>query len=155
VELREGSTIDVVVSSVEHFGLLVEFEGNQGVVLVTDIYWDGVEAQRKMFEEFKSGQKLRVKVLAVTPAQFSASIKDTHSESNPWRDPGIYAPGSLHRGVVRLIFDFRGALVKLENGVDVIVEKLDPQTVLRDRVDVIIETVDIDTHRIWGKQVSL
>jgi ribosomal protein S1 len=152
VELHEDSIVEVVVSSVEHFGLLVEFEGNKGVVLVTNIYWDCVGAQERMFEAFKPGQRLLVKVLVVTPEQFSASIKDVHPENDPWRNPGIYAPGTVHHGVVRLIFDFGGALVKLENGVDVIVEKLKPQTNLRSPVEVVIKAVDIETKRVWGDQ---
>ena len=58
----------------------------------------------------------------------------------------------MHRGVVRLIFDLGGALVKLENGVDVVVEKLKPQTSLRDSVHVVIEAIDVDRQMIWGKQ---
>lgn len=152
-QLREGSIVEVMVSSVEDFGLFVEFEGNKGVVLVTNLYWDRVEAHRRMVEEFKAGQRLAVKVLAVTPEQFSASIKHVQPEQDPWRDPGIYATGTTHRGVVRLVFDNGAALVHLENGVDVIVEKLKPQTSLRDRVDVVINAMDVDTQRIWGDQV--
>lgn len=153
MQLREGSLIEVVVSSVEDFGLLVDFEGDKGVVLVTDIYWDCVGAHQRMVEAFKPGQKLRVKVLVVTPQQFSASIKDVHPENDPWRDPSVYATGTVHRGVVRLIFDFGGALVKLEGGVDVIVEKLKPETGLYDPASVVIKTVDASTQRIWGEQV--
>lgn len=152
MELREGSIVDVVVASVEQFGLLVEFESHRGVVLVPNIYWDCVGAQERMFEAFKPGQEVRVKVLVVAPEQFSASIKEVHPEDDPWRDPGIYEQGTKHRGIVRLIFDFGGALVKLEDGPDVIVEKLKPQTSLHDPVDVVINAVDVETQRIWGDQ---
>ena len=59
----------------------------------------------------------------------------------------------MHRGVVRLIFDFGAALVKLESGVDVIVEKPSQTTALRGRVDVVIDSVDIERQQLWGKEV--
>jgi ribosomal protein S1 len=122
--------------------------------LVTNIYWDCYEAQRRMFEDFKPGQRVLVKILIVTPNQFSASIKHLNPEKDPWWDPGIYSRGTLHHGIVRLIFDFGAAMVRLENGAEAFVEKLDPETRVNDPVNVVITAVNIESKRIDGQQME-
>jgi ribosomal protein S1 len=153
VGLNEGAIVDVTVSSVEDFGLLVKFEDKEGVVLVTNLYWDCEGAQKRMLEEFKSGQQIRVKILVITPKQFSGSIKHVHPEEDPWKDPSIYSVGTLHSGVVKLIFDFGGALVRLPNGVDMFVGAPKPGVTLKDRVNVVVTSLDAERQKIEADQV--
>jgi ribosomal protein S1 len=44
MDLHEEATVEVMVSSVEDYGVLVELDNNKGVILVTNIYWDCYEA---------------------------------------------------------------------------------------------------------------
>jgi ribosomal protein S1 len=153
MDLHEDAVIEAVVSSVEQFGILVEFEGKGGVILETNVYWDHEDVHRRMLEEFKPGQKIRAKVLVVAPRQFSASIKHLHPERDPWLDPSIYSVGTIHAGIVKLIFDFGGALVRLPNGVDVFVGAPKPGVTLKDRVNVVVTSLDVERQKIEANQV--
>jgi ribosomal protein S1 len=153
MDLREGAIVDVVVASVEQYGVRVKLEDKDGVILVTNIYWDNDGAQKRMYESFQPGQKVRVKVLGATPEQFSCSIKHLHPEQDPWWDPAIYAVGAVHDGVVRLIFDNGAAVVGLPNGAKVVVERLKPGAKLNDPVRVMLTHIDVEKQRIEGRQV--
>lgn len=153
MELHEGAVVDVVVSSVEQFGLLVEFEGKKGLVESPNVYWDGFGAQQRMLASFRPGQQIRVKVLLVMPEQFSCSIKHVYPELDPWWDPGIYAVGAAWEGEVRLIFDFGAAIVILPNGAQVFVPGLKPSTQLNDHVNLMLTGVDAENHKLQGRQV--
>jgi ribosomal protein S1 len=153
MDLHEGEVIEVTVSSVEQFGILVEFEGRNGVVLETNVYWDHRDIHKRIAEAYKPGDRISVKVLVVAPRQFSASIKHLNPEEDPWYDPSIYALGSTHHGVVTLIFDFGGALATLDNGAEVFVEKPSQGIASNDSIDVIIRSVDIEKQKIRAEQV--
>lgn len=153
MDLREGAIVDVVVASVEHYGVRVRFDDKDGVILVTNIYWDNDGAQKRMYESFQAGQTVRVKVLVVTPEQFSCSIKHLHPERDPWWDPAIYAAGAVHEGVVTLIFDNGAAIVKLPNAAKVVVESLQPGAKLNDSVRLTLTRIDVEKQRIEGRQV--
>lgn len=153
MDLQPGAIIDVVVSSVQEFGVLVKFEDKEGVVLVTNIYWDNDGAQKRMLESFKAGQQLRVKVLGVAPEQFWCSIKHLHPEEDPWWDPSIYVVGAVHEGVVTQMFDDVVALVRLPNGAKVAVEGPRPETKLNDPVSVMITRVDVERQKLQGRQI--
>jgi ribosomal protein S1 len=151
MDLQSGAIIDVVVSSVEEFGVLVKFEDKQGVVSVTNIYWDNDGAQTRMFESFKAGQQLRVKVLGVAPEQFWCSIKHLRPEEGPWCDPSIYVVGAVHEGVVTHMFDDAAALVRLPNGAKIAVEGPRPEIKLNDQVSVMITRADVEKQKLEGR----
>lgn len=152
-----GAVIDVTISSVEQFGLLVDFEGRRGVILETNIYWEPDGVHRRMREDFRPGQVIRAKILVIAPdkfpEEFSASIKDLHPEHDPWIDPKVYAEGSLHSGTVRFFFDFGGAIVALRSGADVFVRTLRPGTNLNDEVNIVVRAVDPGRRSIEGEQI--
>lgn len=151
MDLEPGAIIDVVVASVQEFGVVVKHGGREGVIFVTNIYWDNDGAQKKMFESFQPGQQLPVMVLGDTPEQFWCSIKHLHPEEDPWRDPGAYVAGAVHEGVVTRMFDNVASLVRLSNGAKVAVEGLTPETELNDRVSVVLTRVDVDNQKLAGR----
>jgi len=153
MDLYEGAIVDVVIMSVEQYGLVVDLDGKKGLVVCPNIYWDLDGAQQRMLAEFQAGQQLRVKILVVTAEQFSCSIKHVHPELDPWWDPTIYVVGAVWEGEVRLIFDFGAALIRLQNSAQVFVASLQAGTKLHDQVSVRITSVDVERQKLAGQQI--
>lgn len=82
---RKGDIVDVVISKIHHYGLDVNYQGQIGLVLITNITWDPFEIRGKELEDlFQVNQKVKVKILVDDHAPFSASIKDVNPLDNPW-----------------------------------------------------------------------
>jgi small subunit ribosomal protein S1 len=111
--IKEGDTIKALVVEAKDNGLYLRHEDKDGFINVTNITWKQGRVDPR--DHAKAGDHIDALVYAVTPAQFYASIKDLHPEDNPWRDPGAYAPGSLHGGIVRDVKPF-GAFIELDGG---------------------------------------
>ena len=154
MDLHVGAIVDVVVSSVETFGLLVRFQDREGVVLVTNIHWDNDGAQRKMVESLHAGQRLRVKVVGVAPEQFSCSIKHLYPEEDPWWNPDIYIVGSMHEGAVSTVFGGVAAHVRLPSGANVAIDQVKPGTRVGEQIRLKIVSVDVERQRIKGQQID-
>ena len=111
--LVAGMIVDATVTSVEHYGVCIEYNGVKGLIKEIDISWDSTGMHDKMYQLFKPNDSVTVKVTSVTPDIFSASIKDVNLEDDPWSKPDAYNIGSIHHGVVDKIVDF-GIFIKLE-----------------------------------------
>lgn len=111
--MREGQVVLAKVVAVHDYGVDVESEGKEGFVQPTELSWD---PQGRAVDIVRAGESIEVLVYAMTPERFFASVKQAQPERNPWRDPGVFAPGSHHRGEVVDVLDW-GASVRITNGV--------------------------------------
>ncbi|MBU1564890.1 MAG: 30S ribosomal protein S1 [Proteobacteria bacterium] len=154
--LREGQTVEGVVSSIRDFGAFVDIGGVDGLIPISEIGWSRVE---KVDEYFTVGQKVQavVKKLDWENDRISLSYKDTMAD--PWVE-GIqnFPEGSSHQGTVAKLAQF-GAFVTLAPGIDglIHISKLGsgrrinhPREVVEvgQNIEVKIEGVDLAEKRI-------
>ncbi len=113
--LKEGQTVEGVVSSIRDFGAFVDIGGIDGLIPISEIGWSRVE---KVDEYFTVGQKVQaiVKKLDWENDRISLSYKETMAD--PWIE-GIknFPEGSSHQGTVARLAQF-GAFVTLAPGID-------------------------------------
>jgi small subunit ribosomal protein S1 len=113
--LKEGQTVEGVVSSIRDFGAFVDIGGVDGLIPISEIGWSRVE---KVEEYFSVGQKIQtvVKKLDWENDRISLSYKETIAD--PWIE-GIanFPEGSTHEGTVARLAQF-GAFVTLAPGID-------------------------------------
>ena len=113
--LKEGQTVEGVVSSIRDFGAFVDIGGIDGLIPISEIGWSRVE---KVEEYFTIGQKVQaiVKKIDWENDRISLSYKETMAD--PWIE-GIknFPEGSSHLGTVARLAQF-GAFVTLAPGID-------------------------------------
>ncbi|MDK9708415.1 MAG: 30S ribosomal protein S1 [Desulforhopalus sp.] len=113
--LKEGQTVEGVISSIRDFGAFVDLGGVDGLIPISEIGWSRVE---KVDEYFSVGQKVQVviKKLDWENDRISLSYKETMAD--PWVE-GIksFPEGSIHVGTVARLAQF-GAFITLAAGID-------------------------------------
>jgi small subunit ribosomal protein S1 len=113
--LKEGQTVEGVISSIRDFGAFVDIGGIDGLIPISEIGWSRVE---KVDEYFSVGQKVQavIKKLDWENDRISLSYKETMAD--PWVE-GIknFPEGSTHVGTVARLAQF-GAFVTLAAGID-------------------------------------
>jgi small subunit ribosomal protein S1 len=154
--LKEGQTVEGVVSSIRDFGAFVDIGGVDGLIPISEIGWSRVE---KVSEHFTVGQKVQavVKKLDWENNRISLSYKETMAD--PWAQVPVNFPeGSAHVGVVARLAQF-GAFVTLAEGIDglIHISKLGggrrinhPREVMEvgQNIEVKIDAIDLDEKRI-------
>lgn len=94
---------------------------------------------------------IAVKILAVLPDRFSASIKQAQPELDPWRDAEQLVPGSEHNGTVVAVMDW-GASIELDLGPTgvVLCEHSATETPIKrgGRVRAVVIACDPETRRL-------
>jgi small subunit ribosomal protein S1 len=154
--LKEGQTVEGVVSSIRDFGAFVDIGGVDGLIPISEIGWSRVE---KVSEHFTVGQKVQavVKKLDWENNRISLSYKETMAD--PWAQVPVNFPeGSAHVGVVARLAQF-GAFVTLAEGIDglIHISKLGggrrinhPREVMEvgQNIEVKIDSIDLDEKRI-------
>ena len=110
--MRQGDVIEAVIAEARDNGLWLEAEGRKGFVNVTEIDWvvSGLHPRTR----FRAGERLRVKVYAVTADLFYASLKALDPRGDPHAGDRL-AVGSRHTGVVDSVRAF-GVFVRLDSG---------------------------------------
>jgi small subunit ribosomal protein S1 len=154
--LREGQTVEGVVSSVRDFGAFVDIGGVDGLIPISEIGWSRVE---RVAEYFTVGQKVQavIKKLDWDNDRISLSYKET--QADPWQSVAEKFPeGSTHSGTVARLAQF-GAFVTLAPGIDglIHISKLGagrrlnhPREVLEEgqTLEVTIDKIDLAERRI-------
>lgn len=154
--LKEGQTVEGVISSIRTFGAFVDIGGVDGLIPISEIGWSRVE---KVEEHFAVGQKVQavIKKLDWENDRISLSYKETMAD--PWVE-GIknFPEGSHHLGTVARLAQF-GAFVTLAPGIDGLlhISKLGggrrinhPREVMEagQNIEVIIDGIDLSEKRI-------
>ncbi|MFH1402592.1 MAG: S1 RNA-binding domain-containing protein [Patescibacteria group bacterium] len=108
-----GDELEGEVTSTVDFGVFVKIEDElEGLVHISEISWSLVTDPKKLF---KSGDKIKVKVIEIENGKISLSIKAL--TKNPWQKAATkYKKGDEVSGVI-IKFNKHGALASLEEGV--------------------------------------
>lgn len=117
-----GSNIQATVTNIADFGLFMEIEeGLEGLLHQSDITWDKrVKAPQK---DYKIGQTLTVKVLAVDTEKKRISLGLKQVAGDPWdKIEETYKPGQVLTAKVSRLVEF-GAFVELEKNVEGLIHK--------------------------------
>ena len=98
-----GAILDVTVVNVRPYGLHVNADGIPGLILIPEMSWQRVSHPSEIAVV---NDCIKCKVIRISPdategsPRFTASIRDLHPELNPWREPSVYAVGTVFSGVV-------------------------------------------------------
>lgn len=152
-EMYEGS-----VSGILPFGAFVTLhvpmtDGEQGhiegLVHISEISWEKVEDPNKYV---KSGDSVKVKVLAIDQASGKLTLSIKQTMSDPWAAAkDKYPEGTVLQGTVSRIAQF-GIFVHIETGIDglVHISKIMNAEMPRvgEEVSVTVESVDPDARRM-------
>ncbi len=117
-----GSNIQATVTNIADFGLFMEIEdGLEGLLHQSDITWD--KRTKAPQKEFKIGQTLSVKMLAIDLEKKRVSLGLKQVEGDPWdKIEEKYQPGQIMTGKVQRLAEF-GAFIELEKNVEGLVHK--------------------------------
>ena len=111
-DLKEGATVEWVVSGILSYGLFVTFDGLEGLVHVSEIDWGHVNDPSKFA---KVWMKVKVKVIGLDSEKISLSIK--RLKPNPWDIlASKYKLGDSIVAPISRISKF-GAFMDLEGGI--------------------------------------
>ena len=111
-----GQELDVPISSISDFGLFVNLEdGIDGLVHVSDLSWSETV---KPLEKYKTGERVKVKVLDVNPEKEKFSLGVKQLQPNPWDSvEDNYPIGSRHEVVIVRVVNF-GVFVHLHDKIE-------------------------------------
>ncbi|MBE7561090.1 S1 RNA-binding domain-containing protein [bacterium] len=113
----EGSFFEGEVTGLTDFGAFVRLPcGVDGMIHVSDLSW--TRRVRKPSEMLKKGDRVKVKVLEINPAEQRIALGLKQAEEDPWAMvPVKYPVGSIVEVTVGKLADF-GAFCELEEGVE-------------------------------------
>lgn len=108
-----GDELQGEVTGIVDFGVFVKIEdGLEGLVHISEIDWALVEDPKLLF---KTGQKVRVKVIEIKDGKISLSIKAL--KQNPWKEAEKKYVRDQHVQGVVIKFNKHGALASIEEGI--------------------------------------
>lgn len=150
-KLKNSEEFEAEISQVAPFGLFVkikvENENVEGLVHISEVSWQKIEDLSK---SFKTGDKVKVKIISVEDGRIQFSIKQMLPD--PWEElEKKYPVDSRLSGKITRLTSF-GALVEIEPGVEglVHISKIPPEVSLNegDKLEIYIESVDRKARRI-------
>ena len=153
--INKGDILLVKIKSLEQYGLIVEHDGIEGLILVPNIGWDGVDIQETMYLDFQCGDFIKVKVLDSETIPFNASIKHAIPEQNPWKNNHVYRKGSIHNGRVTTTFE-NGYLIELNKGIRAFMnnKNLAQKLVADERIKVKVLELNVNQKKIQVSFIS-
>jgi len=126
----EGSIVEGVVKNVTDFGVFVDIGGEiDGLVHISDLTWN--QRIRHPSELVKKGDRVRAKVLRISPENQKFSLGMKQLQPDPWAGvAGRFRKGDLVQGTVTRVADF-GVFVEVAEGVEglVHISELSPEKV--------------------------
>jgi small subunit ribosomal protein S1 len=143
-----GSTIEAVVTGVKHYGVYLDHEGQEVVVLLPEVSWKPV---RDLASAVRVGDTLKVLVLRYNykTQQIVGSVRRLYPAENPYRDLSRLPPGEILHGKVRFVAG-DAATVDLANGAWGHLPKRFLTRALHagDDVEVEIDSLEVDEGRL-------
>ncbi len=115
-ELKEGATVEGVVTGVVDFGAFVNVDGVEGLIHISELSWDRVENPA---DYVKPGERIQAKIIAIDRDRLSLSLKQL--QEDPWvHEVQRYKEGDSVEGTVTRITPF-GAFIQLSPAVEALV----------------------------------
>ncbi|HEY5040141.1 MAG TPA: S1 RNA-binding domain-containing protein, partial [bacterium] len=149
-----GSTLKATVTSMVDFGLFMEIEdGLEGLLHQSDITWD--KRSKAPQAEYKVGQTLTVKLLAIDMEKKRISLGLKQAEGDPWdKVEEKYKPGQVVTGKIQRLVEF-GAFLELEKNIEGLIHKTEISTpppkkvedVLKPGHEVTVKVLSVDTAK--------
>jgi len=155
--LKAGDVIEGTVQRLTQFGAFVDVGGVDGLVHISELSYQHVE---KPSDVVKEGDKVKVKILKVDPANERISLSIKAAQPGPWEQAGEqFQIGDIIQGTVRRLVDF-GAFVEVAPGVEGLVHVSQiahrrigtPHEVLKEGQQVNVKVLDIN---VGEKRISL
>ncbi|WP_140394347.1 S1 RNA-binding domain-containing protein [Pseudoalteromonas sp. A601] len=149
MKIQSNEIISVKVKSIEQYGVLVEAEGYEGIVLIPNLSWNIYGVQKEMSNLFSIGDTLDAMVLDSSTVPFNASFKDAHPELNPWKKVNKFLVNTIHKAKVVTKTDF-GYFLELEKGLRALLHNVKSLPELSDGeiVSVKINSIDQEKKKI-------
>ncbi|MFW0870862.1 MAG: S1 RNA-binding domain-containing protein [Patescibacteria group bacterium] len=108
-----GDILDGEVTGAVEFGVFVKIaEGLEGLVHISELSWSLVENPETLYQ---IGEKVRVKIIDVTPDKVSLSIKAL--SDSPWKSAEQKYEKGMEVQAIVIRYNEHGALVSVEEGV--------------------------------------
>lgn len=120
-KININEVITAKVTSIEEYGIWVDFNGIKGLIRDVDLEWQRKPVRTHDYAKEGFTLKLFVKSFSKDQKVFYGSLKDLHPELNPWKDRNVYMIGKPIKGKVQRKTDF-GYIVILETGAMAILE---------------------------------
>lgn len=146
-QLKEGDTVEGIVTGVIDFGAFVNVDGIEGLIHISEISWERVEDPKKYI---KNGDKIKAKIIAIDKDRLSLSLKQM--QEDPWmNEVKQFKKDENVEGRVTRITPF-GAFVQLSPAVEALVhvsemsndEGTDPEKVFKVNETKQFKVIDID-----------
>lgn len=155
--IQPGQELEGTVQRLTPFGAFIDIGGIDGLVHISEMAWHHVEQPSEVVKE---GDKVKVHVLKVDPANERISLSIKATQPGPWqRVKDQIEIGQIITGTVKRLVNF-GAFVEVAPGVEGLVHISQishqhigtPHEVLREGQEVKVKVLDIN---IDEKRVSL
>lgn len=155
--IKPGQELDGTVQRLTPFGAFIDIGGIDGLVHISEMAWHHVEQPSEVVKE---GDKVRVHVLKVDPANERISLSIKATQPGPWqRVKDQFEIGQVISGTVKRLVNF-GAFVEIAPGVEGLVHISQishqhigtPHEVLKEGQEVQVKILDINVDE---KRVSL
>ncbi len=146
-KLKEGDTVEGIVTGVIDFGAFVNIDGIEGLIHISEISWERVEDPKKYL---KVGQEVKAKIIAIDKDRLSLSVKQM--QEDPWlEEVKSFKKGDIIEGKITRITPF-GAFVQLSPAVEALVhvsemsddDSIDPEKLFQLNENKKFKILDID-----------
>jgi len=155
--LSVGQVLDGTVQRLTQFGAFVDIGGIDGLVHISELAWQHVEQASDVVKE---GDKVKVQVLKLDPANDKISLSIKATQAGPWSNvENDFKAGDIVTGTVKRLAAF-GAFVEVAPGVEGLVHISQiahrhigtPHEVLKEGQEVQVKILEIN---LAEKRVSL
>ncbi|MDR6884428.1 30S ribosomal protein S1 [Bacillus sp. 3255] len=155
--LQVGQVLDGTVQRLTQFGAFVDIGGIDGLVHISELAWHHVEQASDVVKE---GDKVKVQVLKLDPANDKISLSIKATQAGPWsKVESDFNAGDIVTGTVKRLAAF-GAFVEVAPGVEGLVHISQiahrhigtPHEVLKEGQEVQVKILEINAAE---KRISL
>jgi ribosomal protein S1 len=152
-KISTGDIVEGKVRSITDFGVFVKIGPIDGLVHRSEVTWTTDNPNLESI--FEKGQKVKCKIIKIDPESHKVSLSIKQLEENPWDS---VKEDSVISVSVKKIVDYKGVVVKLQNGIEGFLpmseifwgKRKDPRTIMNenDVLEVKVLTVDKDRRRV-------
>lgn len=113
--IEVGKIVTGKITSVASFGVFIDLGGIEGLIHISRLSQTHIDDPTKLY---KKGDSLEAKIIEINKESNRIGLSRKELEPSPWDGiDSVYAPNSIHKGIVRRITDF-GVYVELQSGID-------------------------------------